>query len=108
MIRSTALAVVFLAACERPRLETVDGKQLFSTICARCHGEDGKGEPTAKLRLGVPDMTDPAWQRAHPDDVIEKTVHKGSQSQKMPAFGDYFSDQQLDAIIGHVRSLERR
>ena len=107
MIRWTLALVVTLVACERPPLETQDGKLLFETICARCHGPDGKGEPTAKLRLGVPDMTDPAWQRAHPDDLIRQTVEKGSKSQKMPGFGDYFSDAQLSSIIAHIRTLAR-
>jgi len=86
----------------------LDGKVLFESVCARCHAVDGKGDPTAKLQLGVPDMTDPAWQAAHSDEVIKLTVHEGSKSKKMPALGDYFSDAQLDEIIKHVRGFAVR
>jgi mono/diheme cytochrome c family protein len=84
-----------------------DGTALFEQICARCHGVDGKGVPEIRLQLGVPDMTDPAWQSRHADADIRRTVHQGSRSKKMPAFGDYFSDEQIDAIIGHVRKFRR-
>ena len=52
-------------------------------------------------------MTDPAWQAAHTDDDIRRTVHEGSRSKKMPPFGDVYPPVQLDAIIVRVRSFAR-
>ena len=104
----TTLLVLTLAAaagCDRPRLETGDGKQLFDTICARCHGQDGRGEPQMKLTLGVPDMTERAWQAARDDQAIRRTIREGSASKKMPGFGDYFTAEQIDSIVRHVRGL---
>ena len=99
--------LLLCAACRGPGAAPADGSALFEQTCARCHGRDGKGDPVAKAQLGVPDMTDPAWQDAHPDDLIRRTVHEGSRSKKMPPFGDVYSPAQLDAIIGHVRSFRR-
>ena len=98
-----------LGGCAPPETEhgagTGVGKTLFDQTCARCHAADGKGDPTAKAQLGVPDMSDPAWQGVHPDDVIKRTVREGSKSKKMPPFGTIYSDAQLDAIIAYVRTF---
>jgi cytochrome c oxidase cbb3-type subunit 3 len=94
--------VLVLWAC-RHRPTSTDGKVLFEDTCARCHGKDGHGDPVIKQQLPVPDMTDPAWQKAHTDADIVRTVHQGSKSGKMPPFGDTYSDQQLAAIIQYVR-----
>lgn len=105
------LVGLVLPACSRPEEGTtksensIDGKALFDQTCARCHATTGKGYPTAKAQLGVPDMTDPAWQSAHPDELIKRTVRSGSKTGKMPPFGNIYSDAQLDAIIRHVRTL---
>ena len=94
---------LFLAACKQPIPDTTDGKQLFEYTCARCHGNDGHGDPVLKPQLGVPDMTEAAWQARLTDDDIARTVHHGSRSGKMPALGNMYSDEQLAAIIKYVR-----
>jgi mono/diheme cytochrome c family protein len=100
------LMMIVLSAC-RERGAVTDGGALFTEICARCHGIDGRGEPTARLQLGVPDMTDPGWQARLTDDDIWRAVRQGSRSRKMPGFGELFTAQQLDAIVAHVRALRR-
>ena len=99
--------LLLILACNHPDATGGDGSALFDQTCARCHGKDGKGDPVAKAQLGVPDMTDTAWQQKHSDDDIRRTVHEGSRSKKMPPFGDVYSPAQLDAIIAHVRSFRR-
>jgi len=101
-----SLLLACVAACSRPAGDLTDGKALFNQTCARCHGPDGRGDPVAKAQLGVPDMRDAVWQKAHPDELIKRTVHEGSKSKKMPPFGDLYTDAQLDVIIAYVRSLE--
>ena len=99
--------LLLASACTNPDSSTSDGSARFEQICARCHGRDGKGDPVAKAQLGVPDMTDPAWQDRLSNDDIRRTVREGPKSKKMPPFGDLFSPAQLDAIIAHVRSFRR-
>ena len=106
-LSATGLLFLLLAACDPVSRGSLDGAELFNGTCAHCHGQDGTGVPEQVARLGVPNMTDAKWQAAHTDDDIRRTVHKGSKSKKMPAFGAAFSEAQLGAVIVHVRWLAR-
>src|SRR5450432_2777787 len=82
-------------ACGDPRASggsPDEGQQRFEAVCARCHGLDGKGVPAVRAQLGVPDMTDPAWQAHHTDADIHRTVREGSRGKKMPPLGNLFTD----------------
>lgn len=98
------LATLATAACSRPDTDTEDGRILFQATCASCHGQDGRGDPIQKARLGVPDMTDPSWQARLSDDGIVMVVRSGSRNGRMPAF-TAFTDAQLRGISAHIRGL---
>ncbi|MSP17583.1 MAG: cytochrome c [Myxococcales bacterium] len=101
---SAAVLVFVLVACGPSVPSTEDGATLFEYSCARCHGMNGRGEPAMKAQLGVPDMTDPAWQLKFTDEELVRAVRLGSRGGKMPPFGvDTFSPKQLDAIVSYVR-----
>ena len=100
-------ALLATAACQRSPEPQSDGQRLFQSACVRCHAADGTGDPVQKVRLGVPDMTDPAWQRFRTDEDIKRVIRQGSESRKMPPFGMAFRDEHLDALVRHVRSLNQ-
>ncbi len=104
-MRVAVLIALLATACRGSAGESTDGRALFEQVCARCHGRTGVGDPVQKISLGVPDMTDPAWQAARTDDDIRRTIREGSKSHKMPGFGDFYKPAQLDALARHVRSL---
>jgi mono/diheme cytochrome c family protein len=56
-------------------------KQMFATVCATCHGIDGKGNGPAAQSLPTKprDYTDPAWQASVSDEDLEKTILLGGQ-----------------------------
>ena len=59
-------------------------------------------------RLGVKDMTEPAWQASHSDGRIKQTTRQGNRAIKMPAFGaDKFDDKALDDLVAYMRKLKR-
>lgn len=66
------------------------GKTRFLTICAACHGPEGKGN----IALGAPNLTDNIWLYGGTLDDIRTTVTNG-RNGKMPAWG---------AILGKDRA----
>ena len=79
-----------------------DGEALFRQNCTMCHGVDGKGFAV----MMTPDMTDPKWQEEHSDETISEVVRTGKPP--MPPFPpDKLSDEELKAIICHIRTLKK-
>lgn len=69
----------------------------FVEYCAKCHGEDGKGQTPKGKQLMARDFTDAEWQSAKSDADLVKTVTKGGED--MPAFGKKLSKEQIDALV---------
>jgi mono/diheme cytochrome c family protein len=107
VLRLACLGLVAAAAACGPEPSAADGQVLYAQACARCHAPDGTGDPLQKQRLGVPDMTSAEWQRRTSDGDMKRTIREGSKSRRMPGFGDFFKEPQLDALVKHVRTLGR-
>lgn len=84
----------------------------FKTICAGCHGADGKGNGPAAAALNPRprDFTDAKWQASVTDQHIRDTIAKGGaavgKSALMPPQTALAEDPaELDAMVKYVRSL---
>jgi len=55
------------------------GRWVFSQYCATCHAEngDGTGELAGKLKIGVPDFTDPQQLAARTDGELFYMISHG-------------------------------
>ncbi len=51
-----------------------DGKALYDQQCAKCHGQDGKGETKMGKKLGAKDYTDAKVQDALKVDAAVKAI----------------------------------
>jgi mono/diheme cytochrome c family protein len=69
----------------------------FVEYCAKCHGEDGKGETPKGKQLMARDFTDTEWQSAKSDADLIKTVTKGGED--MPSFGKKLSKEQIESLV---------
>jgi cytochrome c oxidase cbb3-type subunit 3 len=56
------------------------GRKSFQTICAACHGPEGRGNPL----LGAPNLTDNIWLYGGDFQTIQQTIINGRNGQ-MPA-----------------------
>ena len=84
------------------RQELARTRALFNEKCARCHGEDGRGETQTGEMLGVPDFTDEKWRKeAKGDNRFIHSVTNGKDA--MPAFGKKLSKQEIAALVAYVR-----
>ena len=90
------LLAVAVAAAAEP-----DGKALYESKCAMCHGKDGVAKPMAK---GSANLNDPAYQQANDVAAIAKVTSEGKN--KMPAYKGKLTDAEIQAIAAHVKTLK--
>ncbi len=122
------LATGCIAQDRSPRklITTLDGKEIFDSYCASCHGLDGKGNgPVAPaIRSGVPDLTTLVRKKGKfPTAELEKFIlGEGKRaaahgSREMPVWGPLFrhveNDQDLGLVrarrvVEYIQSLQRR
>jgi mono/diheme cytochrome c family protein len=77
---------------------------LFSMRCASCHGQDGRGDGSARPPgAQIPDFASEAFQNARSDGQLHEVIAKGRGL--MPAFGAEITEKGIAALIAHVRGL---
>jgi mono/diheme cytochrome c family protein len=88
-----------------------DGRAIFEAHCAVCHGTTGKGDgPGARvIRQKMADFSAAAAMRLVSDrflfDIIKKGSSQFGRSNAMPAWGMKLSDEEIRAVVAHIRSL---
>jgi cytochrome c oxidase cbb3-type subunit III len=93
------LAVQFKAETPPP---AANGRALYSSRCAGCHGLDGKGGEHGPNIATTPDVQHLA------DADIQRIVREGIPAAGMPPFGSEFSPAQIAAVVEHLRLLQGR
>ena len=91
---AAALAASFLLA---GAAQAADGKALFGSKCAVCHGPDGKGQSAMGKKLGVKDLTVTKLSAVD----IEATIKKGKG--KMTPFEGKLSAEEIKAVGAFVK-----
>jgi cytochrome c553 len=88
-----------------------EAKENWDTICAKCHGPEGKGDTKMGLKLGCKDMTDAKVQADIKDDAAFKALKEGLKSDDdrtlMKPFGDTLSDDEIKALVAYVHTLKK-
>ena len=106
LIATIAALFVFSAAFSR----AADAAGKWATGCVSCHGKDGAGSRGGK-RLGVKDLTDPAYQKSFTDEQAFTNIKAGEKDAggkvKMRPMGDKFSDDEIKALVAYVRTLSK-
>ena len=94
-----------------PAPEASGGRSLYEARCAVCHGLTGKGDGLGAgiVHQPIKDFSDPRAMRAVDDRCLFEIVKKGGsqfgRSNAMPSWGMKLSDDQIRAIVAHIRSL---
>jgi cytochrome c oxidase cbb3-type subunit 3 len=76
------------------------GKTQFETVCAACHGIDGKG----MAAVGAPDLTDDIWLYGGDAATIKQTI-EGGRAGQMPAFGDRLGAERVRLLAAYALHL---
>lgn len=84
------------------------GKEAFGTLCAACHGPEGKG----MLALGAPNLADNVWLYGGSELAIAETVGKGRGGNamvagmtRMPAHKELLGEAKIHLVAAYVWSL---
>ncbi|RYD66541.1 MAG: c-type cytochrome [Verrucomicrobiaceae bacterium] len=104
MLRTALLA----SLCAVP-LHAQDGGQLYTLYCSACHGADGKGATGGAF----PPLADSPWVAGDATRAVKIVLH-GLHGEvevdgrtfnlEMPPQGGILPDDQIAAILNHVRS----
>lgn len=89
--------VLSLGGIKAPEDWVAAGKPRFDTLCAACHGVDGRGNPA----LGAPNLTDTVWLYGGDFASVAASVRDG-RNGVMPAWRQRLSEDQVRVIAAWV------
>ena len=89
------------------------GKAAYSATCAKCHGEDGKGDANADkfFDTKIPRLVSGEVQAKSDDDLRKQITLGGGKMAPVEVdehgFRHRLPAQYVDAVITHVRTLKQ-
>ena len=106
------LLVITLAitACAIWSARADDAKTTYDAKCAKCHGQDGKGQTTMGKKLGSKDYTDPKVQSSFTDADATKAIKEGFKNQDGKAVmkaQEGLSDDDVKALVAYIRAFKQ-
>jgi cytochrome c6 len=112
VVASTMLLVLFVGLTffvvsivqANPGPDSAAGSATFRTKCAMCHGPNGSGSEVGKS-MNVPDLRLPVVQKL-PDAELAQVIANGKGG--MPSFKNSLSEEQIHALVLHIRSLRQK
>lgn len=84
-----------------------DGKALYTTWCAGCHGPKGMGDgPDAKGFDSKPSsLAASSYKRGTTDKAVLKIITKGIAGTPMDGYGNKLKDDQREALVQYLKVL---
>ncbi len=78
--------------------------QTFQALCARCHGEDGKGHGMNAVYLDPAprNLTSAEFMASKPDARFLASIHNGVPGTSMPPWGKALTDAQIQGVLDYV------
>ncbi len=83
-----------------------NGRTVFQTNCASCHGESGKGDGPTGAYLSVPpaDLTSEDVRNDSDSELLSE-ISNGIPDKGMPAWKSLLSAQEIRDVLAYIRTL---
>ena len=108
-MKKMLLLVTMLGLATALSAPAADAKENWDSLCAKCHGADGKGDTKMGQKLGCKDLSDAKVQADLKDAAAAKAIKEGLKKDEktlMKAF-DTLSDADIKALVAYVRGLKK-
>jgi cytochrome c oxidase cbb3-type subunit III len=112
MGNNKAIALGFAALLlAGPVLANEQAPDNYRTYCVQCHGSQGNGKGINIRDMSVQprDHTDAKSMSGRTDDELFKVIKEGGlsidKSVLMPPWGDTLNDDEISAMVQHLRKL---
>jgi len=109
-MKKVILLAIIIGIAAALSARAADAKANWDTLCAKCHGEDGKGQTKMGQKFGIKDLTDAKVQAELKDETATKNIKEGLKDADgktlMKAF-DTLSDDEVKALVQYVRAFKK-
>ncbi|MEW9897572.1 cytochrome-c oxidase, cbb3-type subunit III [Chitinivorax sp. PXF-14] len=102
-VKDVANYVLSLSGRDHNEDRALRGKETFTTICAACHGADGKGNQA----VGAPNLTDKTWLYGGSEKTIVETITNG-RNGVMPNWKEFLGDAKVHVLASYVYGLSNQ
>jgi mono/diheme cytochrome c family protein len=79
------------------------GADIYKSKCQSCHAADGSGNTPAGKSMKARPFNSPEVMKMSDDDLIQVTRDGRG---KMPAYAGKLTDDQIKAVVAHIRTLQ--
>ena len=107
-MKTLTLLPLAFALAFTTRVFGADGSAVYADNCAKCHGDDGKGQTKMGQKLEVRDYTDPKVQESLTDEQAFKAVKEGLKKDDQTLMKAYdLPDGDIKGVITYMRSFKK-
>jgi len=78
---------------------SLSSAEIYSSLCAQCHGPDGRG-------LIGPSLRDPTFRDENTADDIFRIINQGHEATAMISWGEILTSQQIQELVGYIIQLD--
>lgn len=106
-----AMPVLALSMAAMAETSPQEAKQIYDQMCAGCHGFQGDGGEGHRGGFSphIGTLANKAYMASVPDEYLAMIIKKGGAAMgkiaTMPAWEHKFTEEQVNALVKHIRSF---